>query len=290
MMLTDQQWQSYEAQGYLHLGQVATDDQFAELQREIDDVMLGKADVDYQRIYMQRDSQTGAYEDIGESGFGFLGASLDYRKVQGLEYDRAFLTYALHPLFEHVCRRVYGPDVPIRSFRAMFMNKPAGRGTVLPWHQDRWTHIDLDPLVTIWTALDDTSIANGCVQIIPASHKTLVNPDHAWGFLTDEQQAAIDDNDAVDVELKAGEAMLLHNWLLHRSGVNSTNGPRRGFSVCYMDGNTKQMTDADPAQCHWPVLFGDGALRPENLSVAGPRGAGRTSVRGRARRGAAQGP
>ena len=68
--------------------------------------------------------------------------------------------------------------------RAMFMNKPARRGAVLPWHQDRWTGLDPDPLVTIWTALDPCTIDNGCMRIIPASHRKLVNPDSLSGFLS----------------------------------------------------------------------------------------------------------
>jgi hypothetical protein len=62
--------------------------------------------------------------------------------------------------------------------------------------------------------------------------------------------------------------MLLHNWLLHRSGVNQTDNPRRGYSVCYMDGRSQQIDEYDPAQSRWPVLFGDGALTPEDLRRA----------------------
>ncbi|MDF2440343.1 MAG: hypothetical protein JWN98_1327, partial [Abditibacteriota bacterium] len=59
------------------------------------------------------------------------------------------------------------------------------------------------------------------------------------------------------VELEAGEAVLLHNWLLHRSDTNSTNIPRRAFSVCYMDANTVGGT--------FNTIFGEGALTPEVL-------------------------
>ena len=40
------------------------------------------------------------------------------------------------------------------------------------------------------------------------------------------------------LEVEAGHAVLLHNWLIHRSGVNPTPAPRRAFTVCYMDGRT----------------------------------------------------
>lgn len=61
----------------------------------------------------------------------------------------------------------------------MFMNKPAGKGTALPWHQDRWQHLDIDPLLTVYTALDPATAANGCVKVVPKSHKLgILNPDH----------------------------------------------------------------------------------------------------------------
>lgn len=43
----------------------------------------------------------------------------------------------------------------------------------------------------------------------------------------------------VYLELEPGGVVLLHNWLIHSSDVNRTETPRRGFSVCYMDGNTQ---------------------------------------------------
>jgi hypothetical protein len=135
--LTDKQWREYERNGYLFLGQVATDEQLSAMQQEIDHLMLGKADVDYDHIYMQLDSTTGEYDDIGKAGFDFHGPTLAYRKLQGLEYDPIFLDYTQHTLFEQICRQTYGQGVPVSCFRAMFMNKPARQGTVLPWMMQR---------------------------------------------------------------------------------------------------------------------------------------------------------
>jgi len=77
--------------------------------------------------------------------------------------------YIAHPLFEQACRRSYGDGV-ISAFRIMFFNKPAGKGTHLPYHQDRWQHLDKDPLLTVWTALDDSSTLNGAVPERPTVH------------------------------------------------------------------------------------------------------------------------
>ena len=240
MHLTGEQWARYERDGYLNLGRVLNDADLSALQTRIDDIMLGRASLDYDRILMQLDSADGQYENAGAQSKGWKGATLDYRKIQDLECDPLFLEFMQRPLFRAICAHVYGAEVPIAAFRAMFMNKPARRGTLLPWHQDRWTHLDRDPLITVWTALDPATVANGCVQVIPGSHKLgLINPSHPSAFLTEAQaQEFAPDEQAVYLELAAGEAMLLHNWLLHRSDTNATDISRRAFSVCYMDART----------------------------------------------------
>lgn len=252
--LTDQQWQEFEEKGYLNLGKV-TD--VSALQQRIDDIMLGKADVDYSRMMMQLDSSDGKYENAGQQSYGWKGETLNYRKIQDLEYDSLFLEYMRHPIFQDICARAYGADTPISAFRAMFMNKPANKGTWLPWHQDRWSHLDRDPLITVWTALDPATVENGCVQVIEGSHKFgLVNPDHGSGFVSPEQaEDLLQKHPVKHVELEPGEVVLLHNWLLHASDVNRSPVSRRAFSVCYMDGNTVSKHGHK-----YPVIFGEGAL------------------------------
>jgi hypothetical protein len=261
-LISDEQWQQYERDGYIRLGKVLSDSELHALQTRIDDIMLGKAPIDYNRLLMQLDSSDGQYENAGAQSKGHKGATLDYRKIQDLEYDPLFLEYMQHPIFSEMCRYVYGEDTPIAAFRAMFMNKPARKGTFLPWHQDRWNYLDRDPLITVWTALDPATVANGCVQIIPGSHKLgLLNPGHTSGFLTDElvQQYA-PESERMYVELEPGESVLLHNWLLHASDVNTTDISRRAFSVCYMDARTQAGSGEQ-----FTTIFGEGAISVEQL-------------------------
>lgn len=255
--ITDTQWQEYEENGYLKIGSIDAG-LLRKMQDRINAIMLGEADIDYDRFLMQRDSESGRYEDAGVQTRGFKGATLDYRKIQDLEYDPLFLEYLRDPVFEALCARVYGEGTPIAIFRTMFMNKPANRGTFLPWHQDRWTKFDRDPLLTVWTALDPATIENGCVQVIPRSHRHgLINPTHSSGFLSQAQAAAICTPDRiVHVELKPGEVVILHNYLLHASDINRSSQSRRALSVCYMDANT---LDGDKPN-HYPIAFGEGAL------------------------------
>jgi hypothetical protein len=265
--LTDDQWAQYERDGYLRLGKLLTDADLAALQTRIDDIMLGRADVDYDRMLMQLDSDSGAYADAGAQTRGHKGSTLNYRKIQDLELDPLFLAYMQRPIFRDICDRTYGASTPVRCFRAMFMNKPAGKGTLLPWHQDRWHNFDRDPQITLWTALDPATKENGCVQIISGSHTRLVNPDHPSGFLTQEQANEITArSEIIHMELAAGEVALLHNWLLHSSDKNHSTQSRRAFSTCYMDGTTRH---SDGKLAEYPILFGDGALDPDTVATAG---------------------
>lgn len=263
--ISEEQWNQYEQAGYFKLGKLLSDEDLAGLQQRINDIMLGRAAVDYDRMLMQLDSNDGQYENAGVQSKGFKGATVNYRKIQELEYDPSFLSYMQRPIFREICAHIYGAATSVATFRAMFMNKPAHQGTLLPWHQDRWTHLDRDPLITLWTALDPATIANGCVEVVPGSHRFgLINPSHPSAFITEEQAAQFAPaGSGVYLELAPGEVVLLHNWLLHRSGVNNTDISRRAFSVCYMDARTHASNGES-----YSIIFGAGALEPDKLRMA----------------------
>jgi phytanoyl-CoA hydroxylase len=256
-VLSTEERQQWERDGFVRLGQVISDDELAALQQRMDDIMLGR--VRYEEMYFQLDSEDGVYGSL-KGGGQFEGPSLNYRKIQDLERDPLFLAYMQHPRFRGITREIIGEDVSI--FRAMFMNKPAQRGTILPYHQDGGTqwHLDRNPIMTIWTALDDATVENGCVQVIPGSHKLGLLSERGHTITPEQEALYARDEDSLFLEARAGEAILLHNYLLHRSGVNTIDCPRRAFSVCYMDAAT-HTTDA--AHRAFPIVFGNGALRPE---------------------------
>lgn len=240
-LISDEQWWQYNREGYLRLGKVLDAGDLGKLQQRIDDIMLGTADCDYSKMMMQLDSDSGKYADLGAQTLGFKGETRNYRKIEGLEFDPLFLAFMKLPIFQEICAEVYGSHAPISSFRAMFMNKPAGKGTELPWHQDGgdgWG-LDRDPLVTVWTALDPATIENGCVQIIPGTHKLGLLSDYGHTITPEQEAEYCSEDRIVNLVLEPGEVVLLHNWLLHRSGINQSATSRRAFSVCYMDGRTR---------------------------------------------------
>ena len=170
-------------------------DELQMLQRRIDEIQMGTAEVPYSKMMMQLDSTTGNYEDAGEQTLGFKGATLRYRKIQNLERDPFIMRYLRKPIMREACERVYGAETPIAAFRTMFFSKPCCRGpgqaggTKLPWHQDRWKFLDRDPLLNVYLALDVATLESGCVKFIPRSHRLgVINPDHHSAFLTDVQE------------------------------------------------------------------------------------------------------
>jgi phytanoyl-CoA hydroxylase len=260
--ITDEQWWQYQQDGYLKLGPVLDATDLTALQERIDAIMLGTAEVDYSNMLMQLDSDSGVYGEMPAQTVGFKHATLNYRKIQGLEFDSLFGDYLRRPLFHEICAHVYGAHCAISCSRAMFMNKPAGKGTILPWHQDGGSgwHMDRDPVVTVWTALDAATIANGCVQVVPGSHKLGLLSEGGHTITPKQEELYCPEEKIVYLELEPGESVLLHNWLLHRSDVNKTETPRRAFSVCYMDARTRTTAGEAAGTTVW---------RSDTLGLAG---------------------
>ena len=259
---TDRHHERFMDQGYLRLGKLLSDAQLAALQQRIDDIMLGR--VRYENMRFQLDPNAPQRTQSRTTGHDV--STLNYRRIDDLEQDPLFLAYMQHPLCRQISRRYVGEDVAV--FRSMFMNKPAELGTVLPWHQDigvGWG-IDTNPTTTVWTALDAATVASGCMQIVPGSNKLgILNERH---FTSEEDLARhARDEDVIELEAEAGEAILLHNFLLHRSGINTTAAARRAFSTTYMAASTRSLQTGDT----FPIIFGKDALDP--ATVAGKEAA-----------------
>jgi phytanoyl-CoA hydroxylase len=255
MEYNEEQHAHFTEHGYVRLGKVLDGAGLAELQRRIDAIMLGE--FSYPEMDFQLDGGDADYAKMPTVTPGHKRATLQYRKIMGLERDPVFLGYMQHPFFRQLTQRLIGEDVSI--FRAMFMNKPAERGTVLPWHQDvgvGWG-VDNNPTATVWTALDPAVVATGCMQVVPGSHKHgVISERH---FPSEEQLAeCAPPGLEIDLEAEAGEAILLNNLMLHRSGVNSTEQSRRAFSIAYMDGASRSTRTGEG----YPMIFGDEALVP----------------------------
>jgi hypothetical protein len=230
------------AHGWARLGVRLDEDGCAALRAAADALMLaGPVD----GIFYQHDSATGAYEDLAY-GQGWVGPSPSYRKLEKLELVPAFRAWIEDPRLEPVVRAVVGRDVAL--YRAVLWTKAGAGGMELPWHQDggRFWGVDRQPELTVWTALDDAPVDAGCVEVIDGSH--------AAGLATIEGgtiPAALTapvEAQALPLPVVAGEVLLLHNLVWHRSRRNRTGQPRRALSVCYMPAETRCTRRRSPRQ------------------------------------------
>ncbi|MGQ0504951.1 MAG: phytanoyl-CoA dioxygenase family protein [Myxococcaceae bacterium] len=226
----------YAEHGYARLGRVLSDEGLTLLRERAEDLMLAR--VTYPGMFFQMDAETGRYEDA-PIGLGWQGPSLAYRKMEKLEMDERFHRWLSNPLFERIARARIADDVAL--YRAILFNKGLPGGSNIPFHQDggRLWGLSQDPELQIWTALDDAPVDGGCLEVVPGSHKGgLVT---ALGGVIPADRVAEKNAEAHVVPLPAvaGEAILVHNYVWHRSGRSRPGHRRMGLSICYMSGQTR---------------------------------------------------
>jgi hypothetical protein len=222
--------------GYARLGPVLSAEGLALLRTRAEDLMLGR--VSYPGMFFQLDSATGDYRDA-PLGLGWQGPSLHYRKLEKLELDPYFLGWLRNPLFERVARsRIDGPVV---LYRAILFHKGTPGGSEIPWHQDggKLWGLSQDPELQIWTALDDAPVVGGCLEVVPGSHRMGLATE-LGGVVPEDRVAATKANErAVPIPVAAGESVLIHNYVWHRSGKSRVGHRRLGFSACYASAQTR---------------------------------------------------
>jgi hypothetical protein len=226
----------YREHGWARVGRVLDGARLERLRARTDEIMLGR--VVHPGLFFQRDTTTGDYQDL-EFGKGWQGPSLNYRKIEKLEKDPLFWDWIRNPIFEEIARGLI--PGPIAIYRAVLFNKASTGGTELPFHQDggRFWGLDRDPSLQIWTALDDTPLDGGCIELVPGSHTGgLATP--LGGVIPQEVVTRGRAHErSIPLPAQAGEVLLVHNYVWHRSGVNRTGHPRRALSICYMSAATR---------------------------------------------------
>ena len=139
-----------------------------------------------------------------------------------------------------------GPDIAL--FASSFINKFPTAGKRVPWHEDAsyWkTLADRIEVVTIWLAIDPAGVENGCMRVIPGTHR---DRDREHKPVSDPSQNILrqtvnpnlfDESGAVDCVLEPNRCSLHDAYLIH--GSNATSGAMRrcGFQMRYMPTTVK---------------------------------------------------
>lgn len=265
--LTAEQLGHFETHGYVADIRILDAGQIAQLRAELDVFMKPE----HEGRELWHEYHVNENDDPNAVVFHALGA---WRISSG------FHDLLWHSAFTGPARQLLEGDV--RFWHDQIFSKPARHGGNVAWHQDYsyWTRTKPLGHLTCWIALDDATIDNGCLQYIPGSHRWsllpktgLVGDMDAVGDVLDDQQRAAMKN-PVAIELRAGECTFHHPMLMHGSGPNRTDRPRRAAVLNVVRDGVRSMSEEPLLAGQPPLGIGTplgGRFHPLLTEAAAPR-------------------
>ena len=192
-----------------------------------------------------------------------VSAHIEGDNGEGVRGDARFLDLARDPRIVELVSGVIGDDVILWGCHVFC--KPAGGGYETPWHQDGH-YWPIRPLAncTVWVALEPSTARNGCLRVIPGSHRGKVLHEHLHedrAELTLNQRMAagtFDESQAVDIELEPGQMSLHDVYMIHGAQPNRSRRRRAGVALRYMPATSVFERDLRPhdGKTGVPVDFG----------------------------------
>ena len=135
-----------------------------------------------------------------------------------------------HPAILDLCADLVGPDVRLYWDQAVY--KKTEKPRRVPWHQDNgYTYVEPQAYLTVWLALTDATLDNGCPWIAPGRHRLGTITHHYVDPLGHE--CLTDVPDAVAAEVPAGGAVVFSSLTPHLTGPNTTEDTRKAYILQY---------------------------------------------------------
>jgi len=220
-MLNRDQIEFYQENGYLAIEGVFTAEEMAEARAVVDDLV-------------QRSRAVAGHTDLYDLEPGHTPESPRVRRLKS--------PITAHPVFERLARSarlldlvtaLIGPQIRLHGNKLNM--KSAEYGSPVQWHQDFsfYPHTN-DDLLAVGIALDDCLPENGCMLMIPGSHRWPILDHHQDGCFVgaiDPEREGIDLRQAVAAPVHAGGITIHHCRTLHGSAANTSPRPRRLFLV-----------------------------------------------------------
>lgn len=210
-MLTAQQIETYRRDGFLYGIRVADEAQTARYRAQFDALE--------------------ALEGREKTRVGLLDSHFDVPFIWELATLPAILD-CVEPLL--------GPDFLLLATH--FFCKYGQEEKFVAWHQDV-TYWGLEPplALTVWYAIDDSDHENGCMRVVPGSHRTGIRAHGkssvAGNLLSINQEVAVSPQEeacATEMPLKAGEVSIHDGALIHGSLPNRSSRRRCGLTLRYV--------------------------------------------------------
>jgi phytanoyl-CoA hydroxylase len=153
------------------------------------------------------------------------------------------------PRLLDIAEAYVGPSIAL--FASHYICKPPWSGQPVLWHQDA-AYWPLEPMevVTLWLAVDPSTPENGCMRVIPGSHRRELHALRAntevESVLGSESATDVDETQAVDIILAPGDVEAHHPRILHASSANTSPQRRCGLTIRYIPTATRITSEQQP--------------------------------------------
>ncbi len=229
-VLTEAQLADFWRDGYLIVDDLVDPDLIARMGQRADLIASGAAD-DVPQHYVQLERR------FADGQTAVADRTTAVRKMYQLaRRDPVLREHAFGAAVVDVIGDLLGTD-DLKLYNDQLFMKPAFHGAAQHWHQDSqaWSNMFPMDLVTAWTAIDQATIANGCLWMAVGSHR--------WGMVPashkDQIEALFDGEWPIEpVELRPGSVSFHHSLTYHSSRPNTTPRRRRGYATHYMRSRT----------------------------------------------------
>jgi phytanoyl-CoA hydroxylase len=188
-----------------------------------------------------------------------------YRKLANyLDKDPVFEALAEHPIMTRYLEQLLGPGYI--HFQNMALSKPARFGIEKPWHQDN-AYFDVTPLdgvVGVWIAIDDATVENGCMHVMPTPRSELAAFKHIHDKDCEIARDDLDLSRVRPIEVPAGGALFFLGMVPHQTPPNRSAKRRRALQLHYHCADAKHLPK-DEFDCVFCTPDG----RPASCAAAG---------------------
>jgi ectoine hydroxylase-related dioxygenase (phytanoyl-CoA dioxygenase family) len=212
------------------------------------------------RLVERADGLTDSTDRFHLRAFDDGGGRLVQMVAEPHEMGAEWMSLARDPRILDVVEELIGPNIQL--YYSMMMMKPPKHGFRSPWHQDFafFAHTRAATLA-VQIYLDDSTLENGCIHVVPGSHKLGLLNHFADGEFTQIVQGDTHEFDerAVPLPTRAGGIAVWHGMTLHSSAPNRSDHPRRAIVFQYKDPTARLLAGS----------FSPNEVRPVGLMVRG---------------------
>lgn len=254
-MLNAEQISFYHENGYLVLEDVLSADELAELRRVTDE-------------FVERSRSVSRHNDVYDLEANHSPERPRLRRIknpiaQHEVYDQALRHQGILDRVE----QLIGPGVR-RNNTKLNMKEPA-HGSAVEWHQD-WAfypHTN-DDVLAVGVCLDDMTEENGCMLMVPGSHKGELYSHHENGvFVGAVSEPDFEPGETAKCLVKAGGITIHHARTLHASTPNHSANPRRLLLFEYCSLDSWPLLGASYDDYCASVLRGEPSERPRQVAA-----------------------